>query len=150
MATARTPQQIGARVELTIEVAGRPAPQGNHSRGRYGGVYETSAGHGAWREAVRAETQRVVGDFWVPLDEPVSVTIRFFLQRPASLPRRVRYPAGKKHDLDKLERATLDGLVDGHALADDGLAVDLHATKRFGAPGCVIEIRTLDGTEIEP
>lgn len=150
--TSRTPQQVGAanrRMSLKIDVAGRPTPQGNHARGRYGGIYETSAGHGAWREAVRAETQRATGESWVPLAEPVAVVIRFFLLRPKSAPKRVSRPSGKKCDLDKLVRATLDGLVDGHALADDGLVVELYACKWFGAPGCEIEIETLDGTEIE-
>jgi len=49
------------------------------------------------------------------------------------------YPAGVP-DLDKLCRAVLDGLTMGGAWKDDSQVINLHAVKKYGVPGCRIEI----------
>lgn len=122
---------------MRIEVAGIPAPQGNHRVSRAGAIYETSRAVGPWREAVRAETQRALEQ--LPerdgfLEGPVAVKIVFRLPRPKSAPKSTRQPA-KRPDLDKLCRAVLDGLTDGHAFADDGQVVKLYAVKQFAGDG---------------
>lgn len=128
---------------IVIEVNGRPAPQGNHRVNKGGAIYETSTGIGPWREAVRAETQRVMGGC-MPLDGPLECRINFRLPRPSSAPRKVLFPVKRRDDLDKLTRAVLDGLTDGGAWGDDGQVVTLMCTKRFAteaAPaGCSIQI----------
>lgn len=130
---------------IAIEVAGLPAAQGSKRHVGGGRMIEMSKGVAPWREAVRAETQRVylAGDLpFPPMDGPVEVRINFRLPRPASAPRRVTHPA-KRPDLDKLIRAVLDGLTAGGAWRDDGQVVTLLATKRFATeagPGCSIQI----------
>ena len=46
----------------------------------------------------------------------------------------------KDGDLDKLERAVLDGLVRGELIVDDRHVVGLRSRKRFGTPGVAIAI----------
>ena len=77
-------------------------------------------------------------------DGPISVTVEFYLPRPASAPKRVVYP-DKRPDLDKLSRAIFDGLK-GVLVSDDSKAVDLIARKRFAvgtAPHARIRIEAL-------
>lgn len=131
----------------TIIVRGIPAPQGNHRISASGHMYETSKAVGPWREAVRAETQRQLGDpGHRPLPAPGTpayVEIRFYLPRPASAPRRQTHPV-KRPDIDKLGRAVLDGLVAGGALADDSQITTLLLVKSYATatvtPGAVIVI----------
>ena len=62
---------------------------------------------------------------WLELD--------FYLEKPASVPRRREYPVVKP-DLDKLIRATKDALK-GALYADDGQVVGLRrAEKHYGIP----------------
>ncbi len=135
----------------TITVNGTPAPQGSKTRGRHGGVFESSKKVGPWRNAVRTETQLVVP---TPLDVPVRVEVDFYLPRPkyhfgtgrnagilkGTAPSR---PSGVP-DIDKLCRSTLDGLKEGGAYRDDSLVVSLSAEKKYvteeRAPGAYISI----------
>ena len=136
---------------VEVEVAGLPAPQGSKVRTRYG-MREASKAVGPWRDAVRTECQKVMGER-PPLGCPVVVHIEFRLPRPknhfgsgrnagivkASSPL---FPAGQP-DLDKLCRAVLDGLTAGGAWNDDGQVVHLHASKDYAdgtRPGCRVRI----------
>jgi len=143
---------------ITIEVRGLPAPQGSKRHVGHGIMVESSRAVGPWREAVRAETQRVLaipgGAAW--LAGPVAVEITFRLPRPkghygtGKNANKIRssapiFPAGRP-DLDKLTRAVLDGLTAGGAWADDAQVVNLQAWKMYGQhPGCSIEIGQLEG-----
>lgn len=136
-----------------INVNGLPAPQGSKTRGRYGGVFESSKKVGPWRNAVRTETQKVISE---PFDCPVWVDVVFFLPRPKShfgtgrnagklKESAPEYPASVP-DIDKLCRSTLDGLKEGGAYRDDSQVVTLHAKKRYAdirATGAVISISLL-------
>jgi len=137
---------------LLIRVVGTPAPQGSKRPVRMGkggriGLVESSKAVAPWREAVRGETQRVilgVAGPWPPYSEPVAVYLSFFMARPAGHYRTGRYAdqvrdsapryPGKYPDLDKLIRSTLDGLVTGRALTDDGLVVRLHVSEDYDVP----------------
>ena len=139
---------------LRLSVRGKPAPQGSKRalRGPNGrvNVVEASKGVAPWREAVRAETQRSGHPVFTG---PVTVTLEFFFQRPASHYRTGRNahllkpdapyaPCGAgRNDIDKLSRAVLDGLTAGGAWLDDAQAVTLSASKRYGTPGCDITVR---------
>jgi crossover junction endodeoxyribonuclease RusA len=134
---------------VRITVAGIPAPQGSKRHVGGGRMVEQSRAVGPWREAVRAETQRVMSndgtaDNWNTTKTwPVIVQIVFRLPRPKSAPASVIWPA-KRPDVDKLARAVLDGLVAGGAIADDCLVVYLSAKKTFASetrgPGCDVII----------
>ena len=137
---------------IVIEVRGLPAPQGSKRPVRFGngkiGVVESSKAVGPWREAVRAETQRVVKE---PMAGAVLVRLVFTLARPKGHYRTGRYAhmlrPGVPHwhastpDLDKLARAVLDGLTAGGAWKADSQVCHLEARKSYGVPpGCRIEI----------
>jgi crossover junction endodeoxyribonuclease RusA len=148
---------------IKIRVHGIPAPQGSKRHVGGGRMIESSARVAPWREAVRAEAQRYTEReqrrYGLPgLSEAgaVAVGIVFIFARPGSHfgsgrnARQVRpsapaRPASRgRNDIDKLARSTLDGLVSGGILADDGLVVDLTLAKVYAepgeAPGAVIEV----------
>jgi Holliday junction resolvase RusA-like endonuclease len=118
-------------------------------------MVESSKAVGPWREAVRAETQRVM---IAAMTGPVEVQIWFWLPRPAGHYRTGRNaqllrdgapkrPSGRP-DADKLGRAILDGLTNGGAWKDDAQVTDLIIRKRYAAPGtmpgCTIWIGEID------
>jgi Holliday junction resolvase RusA-like endonuclease len=143
---------------VIIDVRGLPAPQGSKRHVGGGRMIEQSKAVGPWREAVRAETQRVLdregGGFGT---EAVKVALTFKMTRPKGHYRTGRYahllrdgaparPAGKP-DLDKLARAVLDGLTAGGAWKDDSQVVVLVAEKLYAAgPGCRIVVTDLEET----
>ena len=141
---------------IIIEVRGLPAAQGSKRHVGGGRMVESSKAVGPWREAVRAECQRVMnGDG--PLAGPVHVTAMFGLPRPkghygtgrnAHVLKRSApaWPSGKP-DLDKLLRALLDGLTAGGAWADDAQVAQLAARKEYGPAGCRIEISRMEADE---
>lgn len=118
---------------LAFFVAGAPAAQGSKRHVGGGRVIEMSRAVGPWREAVRAETQRAMQDRF-PFDDAVEVRLNFFLKRPASLAKKVLWPA-RRPDLDKLARAVMDGLTEGGAWKDDGQVISLIATKEYAGDG---------------
>jgi crossover junction endodeoxyribonuclease RusA len=142
---------------ITIEVRGLPAPQGSKRHVGHGILVESSKAVGPWREAVRAETQRVLNGThsrWLD-GGPVNVEITFGLPRPKGHygtgrnAGKVRdsapwYPHGRP-DLDKLTRAVLDGLTAGGAWVDDAQVVCLTARKVYGSPGCRINLEGVGG-----
>ena len=133
---------------IVVTVRGLPAPQGSKRHVGNGRMVESSKAVGPWREAVRAETQRVM-DTAEPLQGPLWVRLRFTLPRPKGhtgkrglLPSAPVWPAVKP-DLDKLARAALDGLVAGGAMADDARVVQLDVRKQYVVhdfPGMVAEV----------
>lgn len=154
---------------MHIKVHGLPAGQGSKTRGANGQMRESSRNLPAWREAIRAETQRAVNAF--PTTDAygkhierthtgaVEVTVTLLLPRPRShwrirggelvdelKPDAPAWPIGKP-DADKLLRAVMDGITAGGALADDALAVVASVTKDyagFGQPaGCEVWIDPL-------
>ncbi len=105
-------------MRLTIIVHGRPAPQGSHDLGSAGQVLDSSPYLKAWRQAVRLAALRASARDGVrpeqlplfPAGVPVIVEQLVFYV----LPEQCRAadtdePIGPP-DLDKLLRATLDGL----------------------------------------
>ena len=137
-------------------IPGVPAPQGSKSavvRGTRAVLIEGAsatgrAKHRAWRHAVAAAALEHVhtrGREPVP-DGPLHVTLTFSMPKPRSKPKRVRWTSVKP-DLDKLIRATLDGLADGGLLPHgDSRVVSVEATKRYAEPGMPTGCRV----ELEP
>lgn len=83
-----------------------------------------------WRKSVKAAAEKAWRDEGrSPIGDPVQVEISFVFTPTASNPdRHWRYV---QPDLDKLERALYDGLVDGKLLRDDSLVVQHLTRKRF-------------------
>jgi crossover junction endodeoxyribonuclease RusA len=105
-------------------------------------LVESSAKVRPWRNAVVA----AVVDAKVPrLEGAVQVVVTFYLPRPKSEPKRWTWPA-RRPDLDKLLRATLDGLADGSAFADDAQVVIVHAVKVWAddrGSGASVQVESL-------
>jgi Holliday junction resolvase RusA-like endonuclease len=143
---------------ITIEVRGLPAPQGSKRHVGRGIMVESSKAVGPWREAVRAETQRVLAFSAISgggFQSAVHVDITFYLTRPRGHygtgrnAERLRdsaplWPSGRP-DVDKLARSVLDGLTAGGAWRDDAQVAVLIVRKIYGwQPGCRIELRDLE------
>ncbi len=114
-------------VELLIEVFGEPASQGSHSviHGRI--VQVNSAKHKRWRNAVAFAALDLVGSDWELLDEPIKLSVIFYLPRPKTATREL--PAVMP-DLDKLIRSVGDSLT-GTIIRDDSRIVVIEARKVY-------------------
>lgn len=122
---------------VTIEISGIPAPQGSKTavvRGDRailieGGSTTGRLRHADWRAAVTAATlEQVPRRRRFPDDRALTVEVTFRMPRP----RRPMQPVPSvKPDLDKLLRATLDGLADGLVFNHDQRVVHIDATKIY-------------------
>jgi crossover junction endodeoxyribonuclease RusA len=136
-------------VRLHFTVYGVPIPQGSLKafmpKGRrFPVVTSDNLRTKPWKhevtEAARAEFERYETYSAAPrVEGPVAVDIEFYLPRPKTAPKRIRYP-GKKPDLDKLVRAVLDALTNAGVWQDDSQVVAVIATKSF-AGGMVPMVR---------
>jgi len=133
---------VSAPREVAFEVAGIPAPQGSmraiisRTTGRAFAKHD-NANTKPWRSLVALTAARHRPS---PLFEgAVTLTVRFYLPRPKSLPKRVVCHA-KKPDLSKLVRALEDALS-GVIWHDDAQVAMVVATKHYGDPGCTVVVR---------
>ena len=121
-------------------IAGHPAPKGSRTGGQRkdGSRYsrESSKRVGPWVEQVAycARANRPAGKV---LEAPYAIELEFRMPRPAN--PTYDWPT-KDGDVDKLERAVLDGLVRGGLIVDDRHVIDLCSSKRFGPPGVTVMI----------
>lgn len=111
-------------------VKGLPAPKG--SRSPLGGnrSKESSAGCKPWVETIifACKSERPGKD---PLEAPYKIGLRFVMPRPA----KPKYEWPSIGDIDKLERAVLDGLTQGGLIVDDRHVVQLDTSKEFVEDG---------------
>lgn len=129
--------------EIVIDVSGDPASQGSHSviNGRI--VQVNSSKHKRWRNAVVFAALDLIPEDWTPIDEPVELTVIFYLPRPKTATREV---PSVMPDLDKLIRAVGDSLTTSGMISDDSRIVTIHAQKLYAdarGPGAVIRLNTL-------
>lgn len=105
-------------MRLSIIVHGRPAPQGSHDLGSAGQVLDSSPYLRAWRQAVRTAAFRMYAREGIPPErlplfrpgEPVYIDqLEFYVTPEQCRAAGTDEPLGPP-DLDKLLRATLDGL----------------------------------------
>lgn len=146
---------------IVVRVGGLPTPQGSKSgfvhphTGRVVLVEGKGAGrarHKAWRSAVHDAATRWAAEHELPapLDEPVRVSMVFWLPRPQSWPRW-RWLPSSKPDLDKLCRSTLDSLS-GVLIVDDCRVVELSARKLCAIDrplGALVQVTPLGRIELE-
>jgi len=77
------------------------------------------------------------------LQGPIEMALVFHLQRPKSLPKKVRFHM-KRPDLDNLTKAVKDGMK-GIIYRDDSQVILMHLGKRYGnTPGVSVRIRECD------
>jgi Holliday junction resolvase RusA-like endonuclease len=138
-------------VNLTLEVFGRPAPQGSKrylggNRAQGGRFIEASKYLPAWRKAMtEAALIAIEEQGWERLSGPVEVDVTFYLERPTTVTVKARPWPIKPPDLDKLVRS-LDGLTDAGVWDDDGQMVVLRASKVYAdtrEPGASIKITAI-------
>lgn len=124
------------RLPLTFTVYGVPIPKGSAKGFKHRSTGRVIVTHDnprtkSWQQAVLEAAQIAMG-FDPPVDGPVALTLRFYLPKPKSTPRRV-VDAVKKPDLDKLVRCAKDGLTRGGVYHDDSQVVAVVARKDFAA-----------------
>lgn len=125
-----------------------PGPQGSKRHVGNGRLIEASKKVAPWRAAVADAIAKAwaEGEGFRLYDKAVEIEITFLLPRPKSVSISKRPLPTSPPDLDKLCRSTLDGLVQGGALKDDSLVVNLYAKKIYADSrpyGAEIEIRPL-------
>lgn len=118
---------------LTVEVQGRPRPQGSKTV-RRGRALEANPHSRSWRELVAMAARRGAEDKDCdPFTGPVLVHAVFRFARPRTgspLRRAVPYTSATP-DLDKLLRAALDALQVAGVLCNDCQVVAVSSTKKY-------------------
>ena len=84
---------------------------------------------GPWQDAIQRVAFLTRGH-QERLDEPVTLTLTFFLPRPPSVPKS-RLAPHTKPDLDKLVRAVLDAMTKAGIYKDDSRVVSMTVHKRY-------------------
>lgn len=141
---------------VEFEVLGVPAPQGSKTAITIGGKARLIEGgsdtgrtkHKAWRTAVAEAARDVAADHdqAAPFDGPLYLSIEFRFPMPKSRPARARaagrWPHTVKPDLDKVLRATADGLTTGGLITDDAriCAIECEAWEVVSWTGAVITV----------
>ncbi len=136
-------QTIHTDTVIRFEVRGLPIPQGStRAWVLHGKPVITSSAKGltTWRRLVADVAQNHAPR--EPWEGPVGIELHFGLPKPKSAPKRRRVWPDKRPDLDKLTRAVLDALT-YVVWVDDSQVIDIRASKDYGAPGVVVEVRRI-------
>lgn len=159
---------MAAMSEISFAVRGLPVAQGTARAFVAGGkariatdANRTNTPLGAWRGSIASAAAEAMGadPAWLG---PVTVTVYFVFPRPAShyLPANGRRPEPElrldaphfhtgKPDIDKLERALLDGITNV-VVRDDSQVAGVLKWKVFEdddrRPGCQVRIQKLKAT----
>lgn len=122
---AGTPVQQGSKGASTFMADGKPKAK----------LFDTNGKElRPWRRAVRDAARAAWRDLGrIPIGEPVQAEVVFVFPAFPSSPDRHWHP--EMPDIDKLERALYDGLVDGDLLADDRYVVKHLVSKRYAEWG---------------
>ncbi len=129
---------------IVFSVYGTPAPQGSKRHVGNGVMIESSKKVKPWRQDVKyAALDAINGTaHTLPIDEPIEISIVFYLPKPKSAKKDAQM-AFKKPDIDKLIRSTFDAIGEAGIWTDDSRVVRVLASKRYAidrAPGAAIEI----------
>jgi crossover junction endodeoxyribonuclease RusA len=127
---------------IQFRVDGIPAPKGAMSAfpirkagaltGKVVVTARGSAKQTEWTNRVLSVVRQVAEDNEF-LTGPVSVTVRFYLPKPKSAPKRRTFP-DRAPDIDKLARLVLDAIT-GTLIEDDARVVYLQAIKQYAEGG---------------
>jgi hypothetical protein len=135
---------------LTIRVYGRPAPQGSHEQGANGYLMHSSAYLAAWRGAVNRDTRStylavgITGADMplIPYPRPVYIHRLEIIVGPEQCRAEGTDDPTGAPDLDKLLRATIDGLGEANAFGNDSQVIKCYelGKSRGITPGAIIVI----------
>ena len=137
---------------IDLYITGTPKAQGSM---RHVGNGRLIHGKGMieWRNHIEATLKQWAGTWfggWVPLDEPVEVHAKFYLQRPKK-PRLEHAATGL--DLDKLQRCVGDALERSGVLKNDARIIRWRAEKHWThdieghdghEPGVRVKVRRIE------
>jgi Holliday junction resolvase RusA-like endonuclease len=113
---------VGKAPLVTLFVPGKPGPKGSTNRSMHGRTYNASAIGARWQATVAEACAHCK-----PVEPPYGLFVRFVMALPAR--HKYGWPVGS--DLDKVMRATIDGLVDAGVISDDRHVTTMTATKKF-------------------
>ena len=133
---------------ISFQVHGLPIPQGSTRAWVIHGkpiITSSAKGLSTWRRLVADVAQNYAPK--EPWEGPVGIELHFGLPKPKSAPKKKRVWPDKRPDLDKLTRAVLDALT-YVVFADDSQVIEIQASKDYGAPGVVVEIRRIFAAEL--
>ena len=103
-------------------------------------LHDSSRALKAWREAIGWKAKEAMAGHKPVADEPVALSLMFFLERPPTVKRKQPHV---KPDLDKLARAVLDAL-EGIVYAQDSQVVLLRASKAYAVSGPGLYVTVTD------
>ena len=146
---------LGSRMTYTLFVGGEPRPKGSKSliptkSGRYIMVEAADLNKGKslkrWMKAVGDVCEREIRK---PMEGPIEVTMVFFMARGKTVKRPL---PSVKPDIDKLVRATLDGMQ-SIAFEDDSRVCILEVNEHYETEGpfgqgCLIRVGQIDIDEM--
>lgn len=121
---------------LTVTIPGLPTPKGRprfRVTGRFARAYTDSKTRSYEKHVAECARIAMRGRLDFPLDQPLSVALKFVLPRPKSAAKSVRLPAARP-DIDNLTKAVLDGLSSAGVFVNDSRIVALMALKVYGTP----------------
>lgn len=150
--------RVGNVRSFSFTALGKPVPKARPRtvRNKNTGFVQTFTPDSTvnWEQAVAWQAKQAMS--WVLINHPgeldglpwtgrVMVHLRFNIRRPASTPKKVKFPM-KGADVDNLAKSALDALQNISIIQDDKTVTDLTAIKRFeeaGHPeGVEVEITT--------
>lgn len=120
-------------VEIKFTVYGYPVPKARARTVRLPNGKMTSytpKKTAAWEESIRLQALACRPEKL--LDGPLELNATFYLLRPKSRPKRMKYP-DTKPDLDNLGKSLIDAL-EGLIFTNDSRIVDKVLRKRYGEP----------------
>jgi Holliday junction resolvase RusA-like endonuclease len=134
---------VSAPVEIHVRAVGRPAPKGsrNLARDTSGRMYSWPASkhEKPWVEEVARAGREARRHFQIP-EAPYEVELLLLIPEP-----KKHNPWPSQHDLDKLARAVIDGLVQAGVMSDDRHVTRMIAQKRWASdadPGVLATVRS--------
>lgn len=131
---------------VSFVVIGTPKPQPRPRacrRGSHVHMYDPGTADD-WRQSVAIEARKIPAG-GVFIVKPCRVSIVFYLPRPKSLAKSIRYHT-KKPDIDNLIKSTLDAMTQAAIWPDDSCVVEILARKEYcddQDPGALINIFSL-------
>lgn len=113
---------------LHLFIPGEPVPKGSMRAFpvKKGDKYGTVISHTPKSKLWEAKIRKALEGWTEHIDGPVLIILQFFLTKPKTVKREL---PGVKPDIDKLERAVLDGVKS--VIGDDGHVTDVLKSKRY-------------------
>lgn len=143
---------------ISFTVRGTPMPKGSTTK-MPGGAYvpagstTSRAKMGQWREDVRHEAQRSMGER-PPFMGAIRLFVEFNLMPPRTTIRKYQWgwlPHTRKPDVDKLLRAVCDALT-GVVWRDDAQVCVVAMNKHYawdGITGCIVTVNEIDDEDAQ-